>query len=90
MKLLISILVILLISLQSRLWIGEGSLAQLSSLKKGIEQQQQTNQRLRERNKVLDVQVQELKSGLDSVEELARNEQGMIQRGETFFLVIDS
>jgi cell division protein FtsB len=36
----------------------------------------------------LQAEVEDLKSGLAAIEELARNELGMIKEGETFFQVI--
>ncbi len=89
MKWLIAILIILLISLQYRLWIGEGSLAHRVQLQQQLAQQQAENERLKERNRILAVEVKELKSGLDSIEERARQQMGMVKEGETFFMVID-
>ncbi len=34
-------------------------------------------------------EVKALKSGLDSIEERARNDMGMIKEGETFYMLID-
>jgi cell division protein FtsB len=89
MKWLIPILLILFIGLQYRLWIGEGSLADVARLDRDIQQQQVENDRLQERNRVLMLEVQALKSGLDSVEERAREDMGMIKPGETFFMVVE-
>lgn len=89
MKWLIAILVVLLIGLQYRLWISEGSLSHRAALQQQIEQQQAENTRLRERNAVLAIEVDELKSGLSAIEERAREQMGMIKEGETFFMIID-
>jgi cell division protein FtsB len=86
---MIALLLALFVGLQYRLWVGEGSFADIVRLQREIEQQQVENQRLQERNRVLAFEVKELKSGLDSVEERARSEMGMIRRGETFFMVVD-
>ena len=37
--------------------------------------------------RILDVEVQDLKNGADSVEERARNDIGMIKKDETFFMI---
>ena len=87
MKWLFVVLVILLVALQYRLWRGEGSIAQSTFLEKEIKQQQAENDRMRERNRILDVEVQDLKLGADSVEERARNDIGMIKKDETFFMI---
>ena len=87
MKWLLAILVILFIGLQYRLWRGEGSFAQASLLERNIQQQQAENDRMRERNRILEVEVDDLKGGADSVEERARNDIGMIKKDETFFMI---
>ncbi len=87
MKWLFAVLLVLLGALQYRLWYGEGSLAHVAQLERDIKQQQAENDRMRERNRILDVEVQDLKSGADSVEERARNDIGMIKKDETFFMI---
>ena len=89
MRWLLIVLSLILMFLQYRLWVGEGSLAQRQVLKHKVEVQQQENEVLRERNRVLANEVANLKDGLESVEERARTDLGMIKEGETFFLVID-
>jgi len=87
MKWLLAILLILFIGLQYRLWRGEGSFSQASKLERSIQQQQAENDRMRERNRILEVEVNDLKGGADSVEERARNDIGMIKKDETFFMI---
>lgn len=84
-----AILVLLLLALQYRLWIGEGSLAHAHRLEKDIALQQAENSRMRERNRILDVEVEELKTGLDTIEERARNDIGLVKKDETFFMLMD-
>ena len=40
---------------------------------------------LQERNRVLDAEVLELKKGMETVEERARHELGMVKEGETLY-----
>ena len=47
------------------------------------------NQRLYQRNQLLAREVLELQQGMETVEESARQELGMIRRDETFFLTYD-
>ncbi|HTF86180.1 cell division protein FtsB [Cellvibrio sp. ARAG 10.3] len=89
MKWMLGILIILLAALQYRLWISEGSLADVNRLEREIKIQQADNSRLRERNRILAVEVEDLKTGLDSVEERARNDIGMIKKDETFFMILE-
>ena len=89
MKWLLGVLIILLAYLQYWLWIGDGSLAHAHRLEGEIHLQQAENDRMHERNRILDVEVEELKSGLDTIEERARNDIGLIKKDETFFMLLD-
>jgi len=89
MKWLLVILSVLLLALQYRLWIAEGSWAHVARLDRSIAEQEQTNKRLRERNRQLATEVEALKQGLDSIEARAREDLGMIKEGETFYMMIE-
>jgi len=89
MKLLLAGLLVLFITLQSSLWVGEGSLAEVHRLKQKIEKQQAENKQLSERNAALEAEVRDFKQGLGAIEERARNELGMVKKDETFFQVIE-
>jgi len=89
MRWLIWLLVVLFVLLQYKLWVGDGSLAEVWDLYRQAELQKQENQRLQERNQALEAEVEDLKQGLDSIEERAREELGMIKDDETFYHVIE-
>jgi len=89
MRVLITILIVLLLLLQFRLWFGEGSQQEVWQMKKAIAEQEAQNEELRSRNKALEAEVQNLKKGLEAIEERARSELGMIKEGETFYRVIE-
>lgn len=89
MKWLSVALVLVLIYLQFRLWTGDGSFAEVARLQEQIEQQEAEIQSLRERNRLLVLEVRELKTGMETIEERARNEMGMIKDGETFYMVVE-
>ncbi|SIQ15794.1 cell division protein FtsB [Aquipseudomonas alcaligenes] len=78
-------LVLVLAGLQYRLWVGEGSLAQVAELQRQIAEQKGENERLLERNRILEAEVLELKKGMETVEERARHELGMVKEGETLY-----
>jgi cell division protein FtsB len=82
-------LLLLLLLLQYRLWFAEGSLAELHRLKAEIEQQQALNETLRVRNDRLEEEVLELQQGLETVEERARRDLGMIREGEVYYQVVE-
>jgi cell division protein FtsB len=89
MKKLLILLVLLLVYLQYNLWFGDGSLQEVWHLRQDVERQRQENAELRERNAALDAEVQDLKQGLETIEEHAREDLGMIKKGETFYQVIE-
>lgn len=83
------VLAVLLAGLQWRLWIGQGSIAELVALGRQIDDYSHANEQLGERNRLLEVEVAEFRSGFDSVEEMAREELGLIRQDETFYLVVE-
>ncbi len=89
MRWLAGILLLLLLALQYRLWIGDGSLAEVRVLRDEISAQKVELAELRARNQVLEAEVLDLQEGLDALEERARSELGMIKRGELFLQVIE-
>jgi cell division protein FtsB len=89
MKKLVTLLVLLLLYLQYKLWFGEGSVQDVWELHQEVEFQRQENIELRERNAALDAEVQDLQQGLDAIEEHAREDLGMVKEGETFYQVVE-
>ena len=89
LKPIMIVLAIFLVLLQYRLWFSHDGLPSLLRLHHQVEKQRIDNESLTERNQVLAAEVQDLKSGLDALEERARSELGMIKPGETFFHVIE-
>lgn len=83
------VLILLLILLQYRLWLGEGSYASVYRLKREIAAQTHTNQSLDTRNRQLEAEINSLKEGDDATEERARADLGMVKEGESFFLITE-
>ena len=75
--------------LQFQVWLGDNSVRTLSALKNEISLQRDTNHALNERNRELEIEIVDLKTGVESIEERARSELGMIEKGETFFLIVE-
>jgi cell division protein FtsB len=86
---LLIVLLLLLILVQYRLWIGDNSLAERERLRQEIAQQQLEIERLQARNEVVAREVEALKDGLEEIEARAREELGLIKDGETFYLILD-
>lgn len=89
MKGIIAALVVVLALLQYKLWSGNGSIAEVYRLNQAITAQEKENAAARERNLALQAEVDDLKHGMNAIEERARSELGMIKKNETFFRVID-
>ena len=87
MRWLLGVLLILLVILQYRLWIAEGSLAEQQRLKAQVEEFTRVNEALEARNAVLEREVLELQSGNAGVEQRAREQLNLVGEGETFYQV---
>ena len=88
LKLVIGLLLAAFVALQYRLWVGEGSLAEVAGLKRQLSEQQVELDKLKARNELLRDEIAALKKGLEAVEARARGELGMIKEGETFYQII--
>jgi len=88
MRVVSIILLIFLIMLQYRLWFGKNSVPDYLALKEEVNRQSADNEKLKQRNKILYADIDDLKSGVEAIEERARNELGLIKEGETFFRII--
>ena len=89
LKLVLVVMLLILLLLQVRLWSGPGSLADINRLQGDIRIQESDNDVLVERNEGLRQEVDDLKNGLDSIEERARSQLGLVRKGETFILIVD-
>lgn len=85
-----AILILLLILLQYRLWLGKGGIPEVLQLEKEIELVNIEVKGLKERNQKLDAEVVDLKTGLEAIEERARTDLGMIKNDEIYYQVIDN
>ena len=82
------VLLALLVLLQYRLWFGDAGVREVNRLHAEIEHQKAENELLRERNRTLSAEVQDLKKGTTAIEERARTDLGMVGQRETFFQVV--
>jgi cell division protein FtsB len=89
MRLIAAILLLILLALQIRLWMGESGIPELWRLHREVDAQVQENQRLRERNDALEAEVRDLKEGTAAVEERARSELGMIKADEQLIFLAE-
>jgi len=78
------LLITLLIVLHAQLWFGRGSVAQVAQMKQDLAALGESNREARLRNDQLANEVRDLQEGLDMVEELARQDLGMVKPNEIF------
>lgn len=83
-RLLPTILIALLLILQGQIWLGKGSVPTVIELEHKIQEQNELNAKAKRTNGQLNSEVSDLKEGLNTVEERARNELGMVKANEIF------
>jgi cell division protein FtsB len=84
MRLLSFVLLALLLAVQAELWLGKGSLPRVLDLREELAQAQARNAEAAERNERLAAEVDDLREGLEIVEEKARYELGMVKPNEIY------
>ncbi len=81
-------LVILLVILQYRLWFESGGILDMLRLKKQVALVEQQNEKIKQRNEKLLVQVKHLQKNPDEIEARARQDLGMVKKNETYYQVV--
>ena len=81
-RLLTLLLAALALLVQADLWLGKTSLPYVWNLQAQLAQQQAANDTARVRNARITAEVNDLKEGLEMVEEKARGELGMVKADE--------
>lgn len=87
-KILPLILLVVLVFLQYRLWFEPGGIIDMMRLKKKLTVEAVQNEQLKKRNQELLAEVQYLQKNNKAIESRARDELGMIKKGETFYQVV--
>jgi len=83
-RLLPAALIALLLMLQGQIWLGKGSVLTVIDLEYKIQEQNELNAKAKRINGQLNSEVNDLKEGLNTVEERARHELGMVKANEIF------
>lgn len=78
------VLLVLIALVQGGLWFGAGGLPQVRKLQGQLDSAQQRNQDQRQRNDRLQAEVDDLRTGLEMVEDRARGELGMVKPDEIY------
>jgi len=82
------VLLLLLLLVHAQLWRGRGNVGEVAAMRAQLAEQQAANAKARLANEQLNAEVQDLKQGLDIVEEKARSELGMVKPGEVYVEVL--
>jgi cell division protein FtsB len=85
----ITILSVLFVLLQYKLWFSDNGYRQYVDLKDKLLEISEQNVELQKRNTHILAEVNNLKRGDDAIEEHARNELGLIKQGESFYQIIE-
>ena len=85
----IAILIVFFLIIQFDIWVKDDGLNRVKELQQMINSQSEENQSLKLRNQQLEREIEELKSGTESIEEKARTDLGMIKEGEEFYLIVE-
>ena len=90
MKWVALVLVVILTTLQYRIWFGESSFRQIKEQRQKVTNIEQENKELVLRNQKILAEINDLRHGPDAIDERARYQLGMIKQGEVFIRILDT
>ena len=88
MKAILAILLVVLVALQYRLWFAEDGLLKVFHSKRTISALRTKNNEIAKHNAFLTNEIASLKKGGTAIENRARNDLGMVKKGEVFYQVV--
>lgn len=88
MRIFVIALTLLFGLLQYTLWFGKNGVYDYYAVEDEIEVQQQVNSKLQARNNEMFAEIDDLRQGIDAIEERARHELGLVRDGETFYRIV--
>ncbi|MCK6262309.1 cell division protein FtsB [Vibrio sp. ZSDE26] len=88
MRIFVLTLTLLFGWLQYELWFGKNGIIDFNAVNSEIQAQHQVNDNLLARNDEMFAEIDDLRQGLDAIEERARHELGMVKEGETFYRLV--
>ena len=89
-KLVLTVFVVMLMSLQYVLWGGKQNVIDLYRLNRQVDNVQIENNEFKRRNDQLHEDVIDIKSQLGAIESQARFDLGLIKPGETYYQIVRS
>lgn len=77
-----ALLILLLAVVQGQMWVGRGSVPDVAQMQRKLDEQKARNTAAQQANERLAAEVRDLQEGLETVEEKARAELGMVKPNE--------
>ena len=87
-RLVAALLIGILAVLQAQLWLGRGSVGDVAQMQQKLDEQKVRNAAAQQSNEQLAAEVRDLQEGLDTVEEKARSELGMVKPNEILVQIV--
>jgi cell division protein FtsB len=86
---IILLLAMIFLFIQIKIWISKDGYQQMNNLQENVKTQNKNNAQLRIRNEKLKVEIQDLKVGIEAIEERARTDLGLIGKDEVMYIIIE-
>ncbi|MFN4262219.1 MAG: septum formation initiator family protein [Thioalkalivibrionaceae bacterium] len=86
---IIVLLLLALVALQYPLWMGPNGWREVERLESAVDDLDRTLEVLDQRNRALSAEINDLRDGLDAVEERARRDLGLIRDGELYLFFVE-
>lgn len=87
-KVVAALLIGLLVVVQAQLWLGRGSVGDVAQMQRKLDEQKANNAIAQQANERLSAEVRDLREGLETVEEKARGELGMVKPNEIYVQIV--
>jgi cell division protein FtsB len=87
-KVVAALLIGLLAVVQAQLWLGRGSVGDVAQMQRKLDEQKANNALAQQANERLSAEVRDLREGLETVEEKARGELGMVKPNEIYVQIV--
>ena len=83
------LLVIIILFMQIKVWVSEDGYQQMNALQENVNAQNKRNMLLKIRNEKLEAEIQDLKVGIEAIEERARTDLGLIGQDEVMYIIVE-